>query len=306
MGRCRETSVTLVLSLLVASASFGQSVRTFVSAGGIDNAVCSRVSPCRTFTAAIAAVNAKGEVVALDSGGYGPFTITKSVSVMIPAGIHAAIAPSSGATHGITVSAASSDSVAIRGVYLNNQGVSGSGIEVQSAQALHIADCVVVGFSNGLNYFPSGSGNLVKLFVGETIFRDGGDGLQIGAVSGIVHVMLDRCRIESNNGVGVRAQDGTRLTAHEVLASGNVIGFLAAPGGPETTEINLDECVASSNGTGVETSTGGTVRLTSCSITQNDTGVLIGESSEVRSLQNNLIAGNDTNVNGTLTDITGQ
>ena len=51
--------------------------RTFVSAGGVDNPNCSLAAPCRSFASAIAATLSGGEVIVLDSAGYGPVTITK-------------------------------------------------------------------------------------------------------------------------------------------------------------------------------------------------------------------------------------
>jgi hypothetical protein len=105
--------------LFSASPGFGQ-VRTWVSPAGVDTNPCTREQPCRNFGAAITVVAAGGEVVALESAGYGPVTITKSVTIVAPAGVHAAIAPTSGAA--ITVSAADSDHVVLRNLYLNSQG----------------------------------------------------------------------------------------------------------------------------------------------------------------------------------------
>ena len=64
--------------------------RTFVSAqtGNDANTAnnCSLTQPCRNFNAAIGVVNAGGEVVALDSGGYGATTISKAVTLTSPLG----------------------------------------------------------------------------------------------------------------------------------------------------------------------------------------------------------------------------
>src|SRR5215472_18109741 len=82
-----------ILSVTSASA---QVQRTFVSGGGIDSNPCSRTAPCRTFTQAISQTNAGGEVYVLDSAGYGPFTITKSVAIVAPQGVTAGISVFSG------------------------------------------------------------------------------------------------------------------------------------------------------------------------------------------------------------------
>src|SRR6266571_6657569 len=80
--------------------------RTFVSAAtGNDANPCTRTAPCRNFAAAIAQTQSGGEVVVLDSGGYGTVTITQAVSLVAPAGVYAGISVFSGT--GITVNAGS-------------------------------------------------------------------------------------------------------------------------------------------------------------------------------------------------------
>src|SRR5947209_20205984 len=65
--------------------------RTFVSANGNDANLCTRTFPCRSFAAAVALTNSDGEVIVLDSGGYGPVTITQAVSLISPEGVYAGI-----------------------------------------------------------------------------------------------------------------------------------------------------------------------------------------------------------------------
>ena len=48
---------------------------------GIDQGTCPRTAPCLTFTYAVGQTPAGGEVVALDAGGFGPVTITKSITI---------------------------------------------------------------------------------------------------------------------------------------------------------------------------------------------------------------------------------
>src|SRR6266700_1968683 len=93
-------------------AAAGPAQRTFGSAGsGNDANPCTRTSPCRNFQAAIAQTLPGGEVIALDSGGYGPVTITQAVALIAPAGVYAGISVFSGA--GIAINAGPSDVVTI-------------------------------------------------------------------------------------------------------------------------------------------------------------------------------------------------
>src|SRR5437870_9513770 len=79
----RTICVCLCLaSLLIASVSFAQNNRSAVSVNGSDANPCTTVSPCRSFGVALAHTNPDGEVIALDSGGYGAFTISQPVSVI--------------------------------------------------------------------------------------------------------------------------------------------------------------------------------------------------------------------------------
>src|SRR5688572_6672741 len=105
MSRSRLLALCLAAGLLTLAAGFlfaGRSeaapgaasqataARTFVSTTGSDANPCTNTQPCRNFAAAIAKTNAGGEVVALSSGGYGPFTIDKSVTVSA-VGVYAGI-----------------------------------------------------------------------------------------------------------------------------------------------------------------------------------------------------------------------
>src|SRR5437867_348339 len=110
---------------LFALTAFGQ--RTFVSGTGSDLNPCSVSQPCRTLQQAINAVSAGGEVVVLDSAGYGTgVSINKSVNILSPDGIYGVI------QDGVTVNAGASDIIRIRGLdVLGSTTVSGTGVNVQ-------------------------------------------------------------------------------------------------------------------------------------------------------------------------------
>jgi hypothetical protein len=142
---------SLVLVFLVTGAS-GQAQRTFVSSIGSDSNSCSRLAPCRTFAQAISQTNAGGEVIVLDSAGYGPLSvangtqITKAVSLISPPGVYAGISVFSG--DGIDINAGASDIVILRGLTINSQSGPGArGIVFATGAALHVEDCLVNGFS---------------------------------------------------------------------------------------------------------------------------------------------------------------
>jgi len=111
----RILTALLFLTPGLAQAAPQPQARTFVSAKtGSDSANCSRTSPCRTFNRAISLTSPGGEVVALDSGGYGAVTISQAVTLEAPDGVYAGMTVSAG--DGITVAAGASDVIVLRGL----------------------------------------------------------------------------------------------------------------------------------------------------------------------------------------------
>src|SRR5436190_22921776 len=120
------TRITLVL-LLVAASAFAQNNRSFVATYGSDANDCSAGHECRSFTKALSVTNYGGEVLALTSGGYGPFTVTQAVSVVATNGVASATAPNG--TVGIIASGFTGVTVGLRGLSVSVSGTSGTGID---------------------------------------------------------------------------------------------------------------------------------------------------------------------------------
>src|ERR1700735_2861625 len=107
---------TILLPVLCTVPAHAQSTRTWASGVGDDANPCSRTAPCLTFAGAISKTAAGGEIDALDPGGFGAVTITKSITIDGGGGV-ASVIPSPG-TNGIVVSAGATDIVTIRNVQL--------------------------------------------------------------------------------------------------------------------------------------------------------------------------------------------
>ena len=86
MQPTRFLSRLLLICALGATSAFGQAQRTLVSRLGTDSNPCSRTAPCRALSQAVSQTNAGGDVVMLDSAGYGPATITKAITIAAPEG----------------------------------------------------------------------------------------------------------------------------------------------------------------------------------------------------------------------------
>jgi hypothetical protein len=87
--------------------------QTWVSGKGTDAGGCPVTAPCRTFAFALTQTAVGGEIDVLDPAGYGPVTITKSISIVNDGVGVAAIGVESG--NAITINAGAHDSVHLRG-----------------------------------------------------------------------------------------------------------------------------------------------------------------------------------------------
>src|SRR6202142_776892 len=124
-----------MIALLVASSpalAVGTASRTFVSGTGADTGVCPVTTPCRTFAYALTQTAPSGEIIVLSSAGYGPVTITQSVSIINTSNF-AGVTVASG--NGITINAGP---VTIRGLTVDGGGTGSNGIVFNSGSKLTI------------------------------------------------------------------------------------------------------------------------------------------------------------------------
>ena len=290
-----------VLSLTPASA--GASTRTFVSGIGNDNNPCSPEAPCRTFAHAITQTDAGGEIVVMDSAEYGTVTIDRNVTI-------AAVNVAQQGT-GITISSPSVTKVELRGLRLISQGADGTGISYNGAGFLYIDNCVVDGFygfiaSKGVGIAILNAGYVV---VKDTSVRNGSTGI-LTAQGGIgASITLDQVRLEGNNFAGLRLLDKHKATIRNSVVSGNLSAGLLADVQTSPSELNIEACTISGNGTGVKaTGPGGNVqgmvRISNSTVSHNDVGLFI-QGSTVLSPGNNTIRDNQSVFDVTPHDIVG-
>jgi len=240
MNRVRTLATTLafICVSLIPSRAEALANRVFVSARSGNNAnACDNINtPCQTFAGAVLQLNSGGEAIVLDSGGYGPVTITQSLTIEAPPGVLAFIHPPVG--DAITVDAGVSDTVVLRGLVLN--GGPGFGIVVLTVGTVHIENCVISGFSGfGIRVTAAGS----KTFVKDTISRQNQDGADFfnGRTS------VDHCRFEGNQFTGVFVEDADVTIRDSVSASNGFYGFVALNAGSGATILNVYQCMSTNN-----------------------------------------------------------
>jgi hypothetical protein len=175
------TVLATALACSLASVPAHARARVFVASYGNDSNPCTFLSPCKTFQQAVNVVDAGGEVTAIDSAGFGPVTITnKSVTISSPAGVEAGIVPTAGGA-AIDITAASPQTITLRGLTLTGGGIAAKGIYLSSTAggALNVIDCVVKDFTDsGIAIQPS-SGTTTVAISNTYSLNNGADGIRI-------------------------------------------------------------------------------------------------------------------------------
>jgi hypothetical protein len=275
----------------------GTAQRTFVASYGNDGNPCTLLLPCRSFLAAILKTSTGGEVVVLDSAGYGPVVITQAVSLIAPPGVYAGVTVMSGT--GIAVNPVLGK-VTLRGLTINALGGT-TGIDYLSGDALYLDNVTVSGFPTaGLNVLAAANGTVQ---VQDSTFRGNGIGASFGTTGSSIAtltVTVDNSQFDGNT-------TGVRFTAFSAVGeirgstlAGGTTGALLQPsvggatsridfiestitknsgvgiqagGVTGTANVSVTSSLVSGNGTGVQAAAGGNVYMTDSTITRNATGL---------------------------------
>jgi hypothetical protein len=216
IGPPRLAAATIAATLAIGGTALATPLaRTFVATSGNDSAPCSLAAPCRSFAGAIAKTTVGGEVVVLQSGGYGPVTITQAVTISTPDGMYAGISVFAGAS-GITVNAPTDAVVALQGLTINGQG-GANGVEFLQGATLRIERCRISSMSDSGIVAQLAAGSELQV-VDTAIESNANAGIR---ASGAGHITLTRLRVAGNNAFGLLLQDGPDALAREVTLERN-------------------------------------------------------------------------------------
>src|SRR5215212_10440302 len=299
MSKFRFTiKVLAIATFMFATVSIAQAQasRTWVSGVGDDANPCSRTAPCKTWAGAISKTAACGEIDALDPGGFGAVTITKSIT-LDGTGTMASILSS--LVNGITINALSTDVVTIRGLSINGFCNGISGIRVLQAKAVNVEDCVIFRFSTGNGITVAETSDLA-LNVRNTVIRDNTlDGINVTTTAGTVKVNLDRVQL-TGNGNGIHARQSSRVVANNCVFSNNTTNGVFSDATAAFATVRVWNSIISLNGgSGVRAGNAGGgasgVEIGQSQIDHNTgNGVLVGTGGVVETFGNNSIRGNGT------------
>ena len=272
-------SVLAVVCSLIAVSSFAQNARSFVATTGNDANACTRGNECRTFTRALAVTNTGGEVVAIDSGGFSPFTASKAVTVIGAPGVVAAINGT------VSVNATSTDRMVLRNLTINTPGPSQFSIYAANFSDLVIENCKLTGSV----LIAGGASATVS---DTTIIGTGSSAANIEALSHRARAVRRVC-LEHLCGVDRRRRlrqltSRIQLRIDDRRSTRDGLGIRAGGFASGATHVN--------------------VRLNNCNFNESQQYcIAIGNDTTVYSMGNNMIsvaAGGFGDVNGTITPAT--
>lgn len=283
-----KTLLILISVLSIPLTAAAQANRTWVSGIGDDVNPCSRTSPCKTFAGAITQTNVGGEIDVLDAAGFGAVTITKSITIDGTGGFGATLAAgTTGININITAASDARKTVRLRNLSINGLVTGLDGIRVVAATQLFVDDVLIDGFSqNGINVSATGTYVSVRNSVIRNIAHSGIN-LQPGGASPRGVVSIEGCSVSTTEN-GISATEGVKATIRDSAILHNQIGVLG-----QRADITLINSLIAHGGRGVMSRSGNTIRLSSMTITLNDTGLVL-DGGKIVSYKNNVVDANVT------------
>ena len=297
--------VTFVFTLALSSLAHAQATRTWVSGVGDDVNPCSRTAPCKTFAGAISKTFIGGEIDALDPGGFGTVTITKSITIDGGSAFGSILASG---TNGVNINAAVNANdpqrrVTLRRLSINGTGASGAigtstgirGVNVSTngIARLNVEDTYIQNFTTvGIDVVTAEGAGGARVSIKDTNITNTGIGLQAinTNAGGFVSVTTDKVRIE-NCTTGVVVKNLAFFTVRDSFISACTTAG-ASFQGATSAQLNLESTILFSVGTGIQAGGAGTiVDLSNTSILTNSTAIT-SSGGTVNSHGNNQIANN--------------
>ncbi len=314
---CKSTfsaAIFFLAAAVFASIEAEAVQRTHVSAArGLDSnttAGCTATAPCRFFQAALTVTDTNGEVVVLDSGGYGAVNITNSVSLIAPTGVYAGISVFPGA-NGVNVATAGIN-VVLRGITINGQG-GAYGVLALVASSLSLINCEVSNFSAGFGSTAVYASNGAKLRVIDSVVRDSFYGIYVeeGAKA-----TISKVSVLGSTSIGIYAKSATggvttTIAVSDSTVSDNALGVYAystvanalARASVIRTTVTGGNYGIWSQGANAVASSVGLITLSQSMVTGSAVFGLVqsGPGGILRSLGNNTVDQNNSTSSGTIT-----
>ena len=185
---------------------------------------------------------------------------------------------------GTSLASDPAQTVKIRGVTCDGQGIGGSyGVQILNAASVYLEDMVITDHAKQGIVDARTHGGV--LFIKDSVIRNnGGPGIVAATTGGPYEASIDNVH-SLRNGFGVAVASGNNVRINHSEFSNNTVGIEADPGG----QVGIDSSVISFNGTGLQNSSG-TMSFSNSDITFNSQAI----AGPTRSFGNNRIFGNST------------
>lgn len=276
----RKINLLACLAIVLSGTTLmsAQATRTWVSGVGDDANPCSRTAPCKTFAGAISKTAPGGEIDALDPGGFGALTITKSITLDGGGGQVASVLVAG--TNGIVVAAGATDIVIIRNMRLDgllgggNANAGLNGISWISGKALIIENCVIFGFANnGINIAKGDGGSATILnTTSENNGTGTGSGLLVKNTATNVNVTVSNSTFMNNN-FGIAAQDFSNVVVYNSTMASNSNTGLQSTAAAGTSTLQVFHSLVAHSAIGLFAGGNGTVDMADLTLFDNAVGI---------------------------------
>ena len=294
---------------LAASPANAQATRTWVSGVGDDVNPCSRTAPCKTFAGAISKTAAGGEINCLDPGGYGPLTITKSITIDCEGTYGSTL--NSGGINGFIINDSLTATPGTIVVRLRNISINGAGttlglngIRFIRGAVLIVENVTIQNQSNAGIVIDPAAG-LARVHVTNTTIDGSTSASEAGiriapTVSAAVQLSLEDVELTNNfRGIAV-VTTGTTAGNTITLSRSNIFGStdngIDIATNANAVNLMIDQSIIANNLRGiVATGAGGQIRIGGSMITANGTAFAPSAGAVVQSFKDNQIDFNTNN-----------
>jgi len=294
--------------LLAPLAAEAAGTRTHVSNAGSDANTafsCDYAHPCRTFAAALTVTTPGGEILAIDSSGYGKLVIDRSVSIIAAPGVFAGIGVGAGGNAtGVEIATPGVD-VVLRGLAITGQGGT-YGINMSNGATLSVENCVISGFA-----ISGGAGIHIdtdaQVRIVDSTLRSNDAGLK--ARNGTVNIAGSRFLGNSLVGIGGHAAAGANayITVSDAIVADGNYGIISESTTTGHIKVAVTRSTVSNGNYGLYANklATGTARLTvSNSLVYKNTWGLVAQGGAVlNSLGNNPVQDNTNPTGGSITTV---
>ena len=296
MTKLRLLGSALSIAIVVLAASSfanAQATRTWVSGVGDDANPCSRTAPCKTFAGAISKTATDGEIDALDPGGFGAVTITKSITIDGCCMVGILASGTTGVIVNITAAGDVRKTVRLRNISINGAATGVNGINFLAGLKLIVENCQIFGFQNssasrGIKANVAATG--AQLYVYDSNIANCASGIDVNTGGASIVAVMDNVRMSGmTDGLIMGSGSGGTLRNSVITGMTGVAVKMVAGA------ISLENDLLNHNGTGIQPSGGTITDLSQTAIIGNTVGIS-NSGGSVQSHGNNQI-----NLNGSTT-----